>query len=77
MRDFPGQAELEALRAQCKMTDKVFSQVMAIRAGGTCNMMDTIAVQRAAYDSEFYELVLFIEEHKAEYVRLILTGHCD
>jgi hypothetical protein len=59
------------------LTGKVFSQVMAIREGATCNMLDTVAVQRAAYDSEFYELVLFVEEHKAEYARLILTGHCD
>jgi len=137
MRDFPDQAELEALRAQyppgtrveltapmedpyaklvpgeratvtgvdgagdllCRwdsgsglklilgvdqfkvlespMTGKVFSQVMEIREGATCNMMDTIAVQRAAYEKGFYELVLFIEEHKAEYARFILTGHCD
>ena len=59
------------------MTDKVVTQVLAIRAGATCNMFDTVAVQRAAYENDFFELVLFIEEHKAEYARFILTGKCE
>ena len=59
------------------MSDKVFAQVMAIRAKAACNMMDAVAVQRAAFENDYHELVLFIEEHKAEYARFILTGHCD
>jgi len=59
------------------MTDKIVSQVLAIRAGATVNMFDTVAVQRAAYENDFFELVLFIEEHKAEYARFILTGKCE
>ena len=59
------------------MSDKVVSQVLRVRSGATCNMFDTIAVQRAAYEQDFFELVLFIEEHRAEYARFILTGHCD
>ncbi len=27
-----------------------------------------------AYEREFYELVMFIEDHKKEYVRFILYG---
>ena len=59
------------------MTDEIISQVMAIRAGATVNMFDITAVQRAAFDHDYHELVLFIEEQKAEYVRFILTGNCD
>ena len=58
------------------MTDKVFEQIMSVRSGATCNMLDTAAVQRAAYDSDFFELVLFIKEYKAEYVHFIFTGEC-
>jgi hypothetical protein len=31
-------------------------------------------VQRLAFDRGYYELVLFIEEHRGEYVRFIMTG---
>ena len=37
-------------------------------------MFDLTAVQRAAYDNGFFELVLFIEEHKGDYVHFIFTG---
>jgi len=50
---------------------------MRVRSGASCNMLDTAAVQRAAYDNDFFELVLFIEERKADYVRFILTGKCE
>jgi len=56
------------------MTDKIREQILAIRDSGETNMLDTIHVQRMAYDRGFYELVLFLEEHKSEYARFILTG---
>ena len=56
------------------MTDTLIQQILSIRSGATCNMLDTAAVQRAAYDSDFFELVLFIEDHKADYVHFIFTG---
>ena len=37
-------------------------------------MFDTTVVQRLAFEREFYELVMFIEEHKKEYVRFIIYG---
>ena len=37
-------------------------------------MFDLNAVQRIAYDMDFYELVNFIEEEKTAYVHFILTG---
>ena len=37
-------------------------------------MCETAAVQRAAFDRGFYELVLFIEENRESYWDFILTG---
>ena len=56
------------------MTDKVKEQILAVRDTGLTNMFDLRAVQRIAYDMDFYELVTFIEEEIAAYVRFILTG---
>lgn len=41
---------------------------------GLTNMFDTNMVQRLAYERDFYELVVFIEEHRKEYVHFILYG---
>ena len=56
------------------MTEKVFRQLMEIRDSGLTNMFDTNTVQRLAYDREMYELVMYIEEHKKEYVHFIMCG---
>lgn len=56
------------------MTDKVREQILAVRATGRTNMFDTNAVQIIADEMRFYELVVFIEEHKDKYARFILTG---
>lgn len=56
------------------MTDKVREQIMTVRKTGLTNMFDLNAVQRIAYDMDFFELVNFIEEEKPAYVRFILTG---
>ena len=37
-------------------------------------MFDVNMVQRLAHERDFYELVIFIEEHRKEYVHFILTG---
>ena len=59
------------------MTDKVKEQILAVRDTGLTNMFDLRAVQRIAYEMDFYELVPFIEEEKAAYVRFILTGETE
>lgn len=59
------------------MSDKVREQILAIRATGLTNMFDTIMVQRLANDRNYYELVIFIEEHRKEYVQFILTGKTE
>ena len=56
------------------MNEKVFAQIMDIRDSGRVNMFDVRAVQRIALEKGFYELVCFIEEDRAAYVRFILTG---
>ena len=56
------------------MNDTVFDQIMEVRSSGECNMLDTTAVQRYAHDHDLYELVMFIEEHKKEYVDFIFHG---
>ena len=56
------------------MSDEVFENIMVIRDSGVCNMFDTNFVQQEANRLGFYELVLFIEDHKGEYVHFIITG---
>ena len=56
------------------MDAKVKEQILAIRDTGLTNMFDLPVVQRLAYERDFYELVCWIEDHKKEYVRFILTG---
>ncbi|MEA4900584.1 DUF5049 domain-containing protein [Desulfitobacterium sp.] len=56
------------------MTEKVKKQILAVRGTGLTNMLDTRMVQRIANELGFYELVLYLEEHSAEYAHFILTG---
>ena len=56
------------------MTEKVRNQILAGRATGRTNMFDLNMVQVIANEMNFYELVVFIEEHKDAYVQFILTG---
>ena len=56
------------------MTEKIKEQIITIRDTGLTNMFDTNAAQRLAYERNFYELVVFIEENRKEYVHFILYG---
>lgn len=56
------------------MDDKIRKQIIAIRDSGLTNMFDLAYVQCLAFDRNYYDLVLFIEEHRDEYVRFILHG---
>ena len=58
------------------MSDTVKEQILTVRSTGLTNMFDVPAVQRIAYERDLYDLVLFLEEHKQEYVHFILTGEC-
>ena len=56
------------------MTNKVREQILTIRNTGLTNMFDVNTVQRMANEMNFFELVVFLEEHRDKYVRFILTG---
>ena len=56
------------------MDEKVKEQILAIRDTGLTNMFDVNTVQRLAYEKDFYEPVLYLEDHRKEYVNFILTG---
>ena len=56
------------------MTETVREQILAIRDTGLTNMFDLPMVQRLAYERDFFDLVIYIEEHPTEYVLFILTG---
>ncbi|WP_347285892.1 DUF5049 domain-containing protein [uncultured Alistipes sp.] len=56
------------------LTEKIKEQIFAVRDSGAANMCNMAAVQRAAFDRGFYELVLFIEENRESYWDFILTG---
>ena len=56
------------------MKDKIKQQILAVRDTGKTNMFDVMSVQRLAIEMGLYALVDYLEEHRAEYVRFILTG---
>ena len=56
------------------MTERVKEQILEIRATGITNMFDLPAVQRLAFERDYFELVIYLEEHPEEYVRFILYG---
>ena len=56
------------------MDEKVMEQILAIRDTGLTNMFDVNTVQRLAFHLDFYELVLYLEEHRSESVKFIMTG---
>ena len=56
------------------MPDKVREQILAIRDTGLTNMFDVPMVQRLAFERDMYELVVWLDEHKKEYVRFIMYG---
>ncbi len=56
------------------MNATVKKQILAVRDSGETNMLDTRMVQVVANRMGFYELVIYLEEHKKEYVNFIFTG---
>jgi len=61
--------------AEVLMDDMVVEQIMAIRKLPDCpNMLDVNAVMHIAYREGCYDLVVFIIDHKREYVNFILYG---
>ena len=56
------------------MSDIVREQIFAVRATGRTNMLDVNMVQRIAFEAGYYDLVNYLEDHRAAYLRFILTG---
>ncbi|MGI5943074.1 MAG: DUF5049 domain-containing protein [Pelotomaculaceae bacterium] len=56
------------------MNETIRMQILAIRESGVTNMFDLARVQKEAYTRGFHELVIYLNDHKAEYARFILTG---
>ena len=56
------------------MDSKLKEQILSIRDTGKTNMFDTTTVQRLAFDAGYYELVLFIQDNVADYVKFIIHG---
>ena len=64
---------------QCRVlvgefTNTVREQILAVRATGETNMFDVPMVQQIANRMGYYELVLFLIDHKKEYAHFIMTG---
>lgn len=57
-----------------QMNDKIKEQILTIRETGLTNMFDIRAVQRIAYEMDFYELVDFLETDRKAYVDFIIYG---
>ena len=56
------------------MCEIVKKQILAIRDTGRTNMFDVNMVQYLDNEYGYYELVMYLEEHRKEYVRFLLTG---
>ena len=56
------------------MNETIRNQILAIRDTGLTNMFDVHMVHRLAFERNYFELVIFLEEHRKEYVQFILYG---
>ena len=56
------------------MDEKIKEQILVIRDSGATNMFDIHRVQKEAFNHGFYELIMYIENQKTDYVHFILYG---
>lgn len=69
---------VDSFRKVPTMSDRVREQILALRTLPDCpNMFDVRAVQRLAFDHDFYDLVNFLETDRKAYVTFIFTGSAD
>jgi hypothetical protein len=57
-----------------EFTKTVRDQILAIRDTGETNMFDVPAVQAIANRLGYYELVIFLMDHRKEYANFIMKG---
>lgn len=53
------------------MTEKLKSELAMIREEDSVNMFDFNGVQRAAYEHDFYDLVVYLEDNRKDYLRVL------
>lgn len=70
-------AKIPAERWWTAMTETIKKQILAVRDTALTNMFDVNMVQRIANDMGFYELVIYLEDHRREYAHFILTGETE
>ncbi|WMJ87782.1 DUF5049 domain-containing protein [Anaerocolumna sp. MB42-C2] len=56
------------------MNEKLKEQILTIRNSGITNMFDIERVQSIANELDFYELVVYLLDHREDYSHFILTG---
>lgn len=59
------------------MTEAIKKQILAVRDTALTNMFDVNMVQCIANDKGFYELVIYLEDHRKEYIHFILTREIE
>lgn len=57
------------------MTKTVKKQIEAIRKSGETNMLDVNMVQWIASRNHYYELVIYLEEYRKEYIKYLVSGY--
>lgn len=67
-------AVADSTTGDAKMDEKVKEQILAIRATGEVNMFDAYTVQYIANRKGYYELVLYLQANREEYIDFILNG---
>lgn len=59
------------------MTERIKEQIEAIRQSGETNMLDVKMVQWLANRDNYFELVIYLEEHRKEYLNYLFTGEAS
>ena len=55
------------------MNPRIKKKIIAIQESGLTNMLDTNYVQRLAHERNFFDLVIFIEDHRKDYLHFIMN----
>lgn len=56
------------------MNKTIREQIENIRKSGETNMLDVNMVQWLANREQYYELVVYLEDHRKEYIEYLFTG---
>ncbi len=56
------------------MNKTIKKQIENIRKSGETNMLDVNMVQWIANREHYYELVVYLEDHRKEYAEYLFTG---